>query len=277
MTEERNLLYLHKMLHEQAKHKQGDLKDLQTEQVKNMQKLLCLLAIEDGFAGFVKSQNRDFLAEAPNTCPEEAEIEALKAAGITALCFPCIRIADNGKSAKGMWLAETADGLKPIAAEFLRWGAEWKLWKLILEPTTDNLPYEPYERCYPDPKEKPVEKPAFGGPGGPPPMGGPGGPPPMGGPGGPGGPPPGGPGGPPPGGPGGPGGGEDQPPFDPDARSDVLSIEGDYARLSSDIHMLTNMALPDYRKGCEAAEQLLEQCRRVVMPEYAAQRVRRVL
>ena len=195
MTEERNLLYLHKMLHEQAKHKQGDLKDLQTEQVKNMQKLLCLLAIEDGFAGFVRSQNRAFLAEAPNTCPEEAEIEALKAAGITALCFPCIRIADNGKSAKGMWLAETADGLKPIAAEFLRWGAEWKLWKLILEPTTDNLPYEPYERCYPDPKEKPVEKPAFGGPGGPPPMGGPGGP---------GGPPPGGPGGPPPGGPGGP-------------------------------------------------------------------------
>ena len=248
MTEERNLLYLHKMLHEQAKHKQGDLKDLQTEQVKNMQKLLCLLAIEDGFAGFVRSQNRAFLAEAPNTCPEEAEIEALKAAGITALCFPCIRIADNGKSAKGMWLAETADGLKPIAAEFLRWGAEWKLWKLILEPTTDNLPYEPYERCYPDPKEKPVEKPAFGGPGGPPP-----------------------------GGPGGPGGGEDQPPFDPDARSDVLSIEGDYARLSSDIHMLTNMALPDYRKGCEAAEQLLEQCRRVVTPEYAAQRVRRVL
>ena len=137
MTEERNLLYLHKMLHEQAKHKQGDLKDLQTEQVKNMQKLLCLLAIEDGFAGFVRSQNRAFLAEAPNTCPEEAEIEALKAAGITALCFPCIRIADNGKSAKGMWLAETADGLKPIAAEFLRWGAEWKLWKLILEPTTD--------------------------------------------------------------------------------------------------------------------------------------------
>ena len=43
MTEERRLLYIHKLLHEQAKHKQGDLKDLQSEQVEKMQKLLSLL------------------------------------------------------------------------------------------------------------------------------------------------------------------------------------------------------------------------------------------
>ena len=140
----------------------------------------------------------DLLAEIDTLTAEissnEAEIEDLKAMGITALAFPCIRIAQNGKSAKGMWMADTAEGQKPIAAEFLNWGDEWKLWKLILDPTTENLPAEPYDRCYPDPIQKPQERPAFGGPGGPPPMGGPGGPAPEG----PGGPPPmDGPGGPP--------------------------------------------------------------------------------
>ena len=170
MTNERQLLYIHKLLHEEIKHRQDDLKDLQKEQVKAMKKLLGAMAIEDNFADFCKTQNPGFLAEAPNTCPTPEEIGALKAMGITALMFPCIRFADNGKSAMGMWLAQTPAGQKAVAAEFCLWGEEWKLWKLILEPTTDNLPYEPYERCYPDPKEKPVEKPAFGGPGGPPPM-----------------------------------------------------------------------------------------------------------
>ena len=74
-------------------------------------------------------------------------------------------------------------------------------------------------------------------------------------------------------GPGGPGGGDDQPPFDPDARADVLSIEEDYARLNKDMDMLCNLAMPDYKNGCAEAEALLEQCRRVVTPEYVAQRL----
>ena len=262
MTKERRILYLHKLLHEQAKHKQGDLKDIQTEQVKRMKNLLGLLSIEDGFADFVKNQTPGFLAEAPNSCPGQAELDALQTLAIKALSFPCIRIAMNGKSAKGMWLAETGKGIQPIAAEFLNWGGAWKLWKLILEPTTENLPDAPYERCYPDPKEKPEEKPAFGGPGGPPPAG-PGGPGPDGAP--------------PMDGPGGPGSGEDQPPFDPDARADVLDVEADYARLNKDMDMLTRLALPDFANGCEEAGVLLAQCRRVVSPEYVAQRVRREL
>ena len=275
MTDERRLVYIHKLLHEQAKHKQGDLKDLQTGQVKRMKELLGLLEIEDGFAGFVKDQNPQFLAAEPNTSPSAEEIHALQAMGITALSFPCIRIAENGKSARGMWLAETGAGAKPVAAEFLNWGDAWKLWKLILAPTTDNLPADPYERCYPDPKEKPAEKPAFGGPGGPPPMGGPGGPPmggppPVDGPGGPGGPPM---DGPPPGGPGG----EDQPPFDPDARSDVFDMEENYARLNNDIGMLSNLALPDYKRQCAEADGLMEQCRRVATPEYAKAWVQRTV
>ena len=267
MTNERRLLYVHKLLHEQIKHRQDDLKDLQKEQVKQMEQLLAGLSIEDAFADFCKNQTPAFLACEPNTCPTQEEIQALKDLNITALSFPCIRFADNGKSAMGMWLAETAGGPKAIAAEFLPWGAEWKLWKLILEPSTDNLPLKPYERKYPDPKPKPQEAPPMGGPGGP---GGPG--PAPGGPA-PGGPAPGGPG---PGGPGGPGG-EDAPPFDPDARSDVFDMEGDYKRLTSDITMLTTLAFPDFRGGCDQANVLMEQCRKVASPAYIAQRVRREL
>lgn len=263
MTDERRLVYIHKLLHEKAKHKQGDLKELQTEQVKCMKELLGLLEIEDSFAAFVKDQNPEFLAAEPNTSPSAEEIDALQAMGITVLSFPCIRIAENGKSARGMWLAETKDGAKPIAAEFLNWDGVWKLWKLILAPTTDNLPADPYERCYPDPKEEPTEKHAFGGPGGssmdgPPPMDGPGGPP-MGGP--------------PPGGPGG----KDQPPFDPDARPDVFDIEENYTRLNKDIGMLSNLALPDYKRQSTEADRLMERCRKIVSPEYATQVVHRSL
>lgn len=276
MTNERRLLYVHKLLHEEIKHRQEDLKTMQKEQVAKLNRLLASLSIEDAFADFCKNQTSDFLAPEPNTCPTSEEIQALKALNISALGFPCIRFADNGKSAMGMWLAETKDGPRAIAAEFLPWGEDWKLWKLILNPTTDNLPAQPYERRYPDPKPKPQEAPPMGGPGGP------GGPPP-GGPGGPGGPAPGGPGGPgAPGGPGspgpgGPGGGEDAPPFDPDARSDVFDLEGDYARLTADITMLTTMAFPDYRGGCDQANALMERCRKVASPAYIAQRVRREL
>ena len=267
MTEERRLLYIHKVLHEDAKHRQEDMKTLQKEH---------------DFAAFCKTQDSGFLACPPNTCPAKEECEALAAMEVSALSFPCVRFADNGKSAMGMWLAETKDGTKAIAAEFLPWGDEWKLWKLILDPTTDNLPAQPYERKYPDPKEKPAEMPAFGGPGGPPPGGGA----PGGGPGGPGpegGAPGGGPGGPgsegggPGGGPGGPGGGEDSPPFDPDARSDVFDMDGDYARLNKDIVMLSTMALPDYTKASAEADALMEKCRKVVSPAYSAERVKREL
>ena len=131
MTEERQLLYIHKLLHEAAKHKQGDLKDLQSAQVDQMNELLGLLSIEDGFAQFCKTADPTFLAEQPNSAPSLEDVGALKALGITALRFPCIRIAENGKSAKGMWLAVTAEGEAPIAAEFLNWGGTWKLWKLV--------------------------------------------------------------------------------------------------------------------------------------------------
>lgn len=260
MTNERRLLYVHKLLHEEIKHRQEDLKTMQKEQVVKMNRLLAALSIEDAFADFCKNQTAGFLATEPNTCPTAEEIRTLADMQITALAFPCIRFADNGKSAMGMWLAETKDGTKAVAAEFLPWGGEWKLWKLILNPTTDNLPMKPYERKYPDPKPEPRPAPAVGGPGTPPP----------GGPGGPGGPAPGGPA------PGGPGG-EDAPPFDPDARSDVFDMEGDYQRLNSDITMLTTMAFPDYRRGCDEANALMEQCRKVASPAYIAQRVRRTL
>lgn len=78
------------------------------------------------------------------------------------------------------------------------------------------------------------------------------------------------------GGPGGPGG-EDAAPFDPDARSDVFDMEVDYARLTKDINMLKNMALPDYVKAVEEANGLMAQCRRVVSPAYVASRARREL
>lgn len=279
MTNERQLLYIHKLLHEEAKHRQEELKTMQKEQVVKMKQLLAALKIEDDFADFCKNQTPAFLATTPNTAPTPEEIDALKSMEITSLSFPCIRFADNGKSAMGMWLCESASGTRAIAAEFLPWGEEWKLWKLILAPTTDNLPALPYERKYPDPKEKPAEaRPPFGAP----PMGGPGGPPPGGAPGpmseGPGAPLPGGPGGPgAPGGPGGPGGGEDAPPFDPDARSDVFDLEGDYARLTADMNMLTRGAFPDYRKACDEASNLMDACRRVVTPKYVASRVRKEL
>lgn len=292
MTDERFLLYIHKMLHEDAKHRQEDLKNLQKEQVTSMKQLLDALAIEDGFADFCKNQTASFLAVEPNTCPTAEEIAALKALGITALGFPCIRFADNGKTAKGMWLAETPNGPKALAGVFLPWGDEWKLWKLVLEPSTDDLPAQGYERLYPDPKPMPAPAaPAGGFPGGPGGPGGPAGGPPAGGPapGGPapgsapdgapaGGAPDGAPaGGPPPmGGPGGPGG-EDAAPFDPDARSDVFNMEVDYARLSGDINMLKNMALPAYIKDVEEADALMVKCRRVVTPPYVASRARREL
>ena len=79
--------------------------------------------------------------------------------------------------------------------------------------------------------------------------------------------------------PGGPGGGEDSPPFDPDARSDVFDIEADYARMEKDIVMLTTLALPGYTASSAEADALMEKCRRVVSPAYAyiAERVKRVL
>ena len=118
MTDERRLVYIHKLLHEQAKHKQGDLKDLQTGQVKRMKELLGLLEIEDGFAGFVKDQNPQFLAAEPNTSPSAEEIHALQAMGITALSFPCIRIAENGKSARGMSELEKVSRASMVVNEF---------------------------------------------------------------------------------------------------------------------------------------------------------------
>ena len=54
-------------------------------------------------------------------------------------------------------------------------------------------------------------------------------------------------------------------------------MEADYARLHKDMDMLCNLALPDYRKGCQEAQALLEQVRRIVTPDYVAQRVRREL
>ena len=89
MTEERQLLYIHKLLHEAAKHKQGDLKDLQSAQVDQMNELLGLLSIEDGFAQFCKTADPAFLAEQPNSAPSLEDVGALKAMGITALRFPC--------------------------------------------------------------------------------------------------------------------------------------------------------------------------------------------
>ena len=41
--------------------------------------------------------------------------------------------------------------------------------------------------------------------------------------------------------------------------------------------MLTNMALPDYTRACAEATALLEQCRRVVSPEYVTERFHRPL
>mgnify|MGYP007070062802 CR=1 FL=1 len=54
-------------------------------------------------------------------------------------------------------------------------------------------------------------------------------------------------------------------------------MEADYARLYKDMDMLCNLALPDYRNGCQEAEALLEQVRRIASPDYVAQRVRRAL
>ena len=170
MTDERRLLYIHKLLHEEAKHRQEDLKTLQKGQVKAMEQLPAALQIEAGFAAFCKKPAPAFLAPQPNTCPTQQEIDALVDLGITALGFPCLRFADNGKTAKIMHLADTRLGKKAIAAVFLAWGKDWKLWKLSLSPTTDDLPAEPYERLYPEPKEMPPP-PAIGGRGGP---GGPG-------------------------------------------------------------------------------------------------------
>lgn len=54
-------------------------------------------------------------------------------------------------------------------------------------------------------------------------------------------------------------------------------MEGDYARLSSDIQMLKNMALPDYTRTCAEASALMAQCRRVVTPDYVTERFHRPL
>lgn len=70
MTNERRLLYVHKLLHEEIKHRQEDLKTIQKEQVAKMEQLLASLAIEDGFARFCKKQNPDFLACEPTAAPQ---------------------------------------------------------------------------------------------------------------------------------------------------------------------------------------------------------------
>ncbi len=261
MTNERHLLYLHKVLHEDSKHAIDEHKDVQKVQTAAMKQLLAAMEIERNFIELLRGNTADFLAPEPNTCPEPTQIEELRGWGVMALTFPCVRFADNGKSAKGSWLAETPDGIRPLAAEFLPWDGSWKLWHLDLTPTADSIPRLPYERLYPDPIPQP-QKPPMGGPGGP-------------APGGPGGPMPGGPG---PDGPahGGPAG-DDQPPFDPDARADVLDLTEDYTRLKRDMVMLTTMALPDYQKQFDEAEALMAQCRTAVDPQYIASRMRTAL
>ena len=76
---------------------------------------------------------------------------------------------------------------------------------------------------------------------------------------------------------GGPGGGEDQPPFDPDARDDVFDIQSNYDRLTSDIVMLTTRAFPDYERATAEADAMMEKCRRAVSQEYVLGRMERKL
>ncbi len=41
--------------------------------------------------------------------------------------------------------------------------------------------------------------------------------------------------------------------------------------------MLTTKAFPDYQHTCDEAEALMEQCRKVVSPDYVLQRMHRSL
>ena len=76
MTTERNLLYLHKVLHEDSKHAIDDHKDLQKTQIKAMKQLLASMKIEEDFAELLRSLpgGEQFLAPKPNTCPGSEEL-----------------------------------------------------------------------------------------------------------------------------------------------------------------------------------------------------------
>ncbi len=254
MTLERRLVNVHKVMHEDMKHCKDDHADLQKEQMRWMDTILDDAAVCRTMAAFFRGE--PVLAQRPDGADEETVAQALDM-GVKALSFPYVQIAGDHLTAKAMWMAETAGGQKPFWAQFIKVHGQWSVWKLKLDPVFSDLP-EPYD-AEPGVEPELEPEPMRGGPGEPPP-----------GPGGPGEPPP---------GPGGPGAGPAPggPPFDPDARDDIFQMDAHIARLTSDVEMITKLALPDFEREFNAANEKMDLCRAVMTPQKVLERMRTTL